>query len=168
MFHVSCGVFGAARLMHRLGFGPQIPARRVAEGGGHVAVWKEATGAEVEEPVWPAEAASASRTRPGSPAGRPKDAPGAGVGGTPVVTVSGGWWGCLSVVGLIVMRSGSRVWLCHCLGTHRVGAWQARQPGRAGLHGADRGRPPTRQGAHRAGGGPCGHSCLPGHARVGG
>lgn len=34
MFHVSCSVFGAARLMYGLGSGPQIPAWRVAERGG--------------------------------------------------------------------------------------------------------------------------------------
>ncbi|WUB76948.1 winged helix-turn-helix domain-containing protein [Streptomyces sp. NBC_00576] len=30
-FHVSCSVSGAMRLMHRLGFSPQVAARRVAE-----------------------------------------------------------------------------------------------------------------------------------------
>ncbi|WUA20640.1 winged helix-turn-helix domain-containing protein (plasmid) [Streptomyces anthocyanicus] len=30
-FHVSYSVSGATRLMHRLGFSPQVPARRVAE-----------------------------------------------------------------------------------------------------------------------------------------
>ncbi|MFD4644822.1 winged helix-turn-helix domain-containing protein [Streptomyces sp. NPDC058441] len=67
--------------MHRLGFSPQVPARRVAERDERaVDVWKEATWAEVKEPGRPAGVTSASRTGPGSPAGRPKDAPGAGVG----------------------------------------------------------------------------------------
>ncbi|MFC9614501.1 transposase [Streptomyces sp. NPDC056938] len=80
-FHVSYSVWGATRLMHRLGFSPQVPARRVAERDERaVDVWKEATWAEVKEPGRPAGVTSASRTRPGSPAGRPKDAPGAGVG----------------------------------------------------------------------------------------
>lgn len=30
-FHVSYSVSGATRLMHRLGFSPQVPVRRVAE-----------------------------------------------------------------------------------------------------------------------------------------
>ncbi|WP_405623706.1 winged helix-turn-helix domain-containing protein [Streptomyces sp. NBC_00076] len=30
-FHVSYNVSGATRLMRRLGFSPQVPARRVAE-----------------------------------------------------------------------------------------------------------------------------------------
>ncbi|MFF7603466.1 winged helix-turn-helix domain-containing protein [Streptomyces mirabilis] len=77
-FHVSYSVSGATRLMHRLGFSPQVPARRVAERDEQaVTVWKEATWDEVKEPGRPAEATSVSRTRQASPAGRPKDAPGA-------------------------------------------------------------------------------------------
>ncbi|OKJ19530.1 transposase, partial [Streptomyces sp. CB01580] len=71
-------VSGATRLMHRLGFSPQVPARKVAERDEQaVTAWKEATWAEVKEPGRPAGATSASRTRQASPAGRPKDAPGA-------------------------------------------------------------------------------------------
>ncbi|WP_406003366.1 winged helix-turn-helix domain-containing protein [Streptomyces sp. NBC_00829] len=78
-FHISYSVSGATRLMHRLGFSPQVPARRVAEHDEQaVTVWREATWAEVKEPGRPAEATSASRTRQASPADRPKDAPGAG------------------------------------------------------------------------------------------
>jgi hypothetical protein len=78
-FHVSYSVSGATRLMHRLGFSPQVPARRVAERDKQaVTAWKEATWAEVKEPGRPAGATSASRTKPGSPGGRPKDEPGAG------------------------------------------------------------------------------------------
>jgi transposase len=77
-FHVSYSVSGATRLMHRLGFSPQVPARRVAERDERaVTVWKEATWAEVKQPGRPAAATSASRTKPASPADRPKDAPGA-------------------------------------------------------------------------------------------
>ncbi|MFI1184598.1 transposase [Streptomyces sp. NPDC020799] len=79
-FHISCSVPGATRLMRRLGFSPQVPARRVAERDEQaVTVWKEAAWAEVKEPGRPAGAASAPRTRQASPDGRPKDAPGAGV-----------------------------------------------------------------------------------------
>lgn len=50
-FHVSCSVSGATRLMHRLGFSPQVPVRRVAERDERaVRFWKEATWAEVKEP----------------------------------------------------------------------------------------------------------------------
>ncbi|MEW1873335.1 winged helix-turn-helix domain-containing protein [Streptomyces caelestis] len=78
--HVSCSVSGATRLMHRLGFSPQVPARRVAERDERaVTAWKEAARAEVKEPGRPARATSASRTKPRSPVvGRPEDAPGAG------------------------------------------------------------------------------------------
>ncbi|WP_372412259.1 winged helix-turn-helix domain-containing protein [Streptomyces luteireticuli] len=75
-FHISYSVSGATRLMRRLGFSPQVPARRVAERDEEaVKVWKEATWAEVKEPGRPAGATSASRTRQASPAVRPGDAP---------------------------------------------------------------------------------------------
>ncbi|MFE2571854.1 transposase [Streptomyces mirabilis] len=78
-FHVSYNVSGATRLMHRLGFSPQVPGRRVAERDEQAAQQlTEATWDEVKEPGRSARAASASRTRQASPADRPKDAPGAG------------------------------------------------------------------------------------------
>nr|WP_267885591.1 winged helix-turn-helix domain-containing protein [Streptomyces sp. NRRL B-1347] len=78
-FHVSHSVSGATRLMHRLGFSPQVPTRRAAERDEQaVTVWKEVTCAGVKEPGRPAGAASASRTRQASPAVRSGDAPGAG------------------------------------------------------------------------------------------
>ncbi|MFC9285175.1 winged helix-turn-helix domain-containing protein [Streptomyces sp. NPDC057052] len=82
-FHVSYSVYsvsGATRLMHRLGFSPQVPARRVAERDeSAVAVWKEATWAEVKGRGRPAGVTSASRTKRASPAGRRgDDGPGAG------------------------------------------------------------------------------------------
>ncbi|MFB6718449.1 winged helix-turn-helix domain-containing protein [Streptomyces sp. NPDC056358] len=78
-FHVSYSVSGATRLMHWLGFSPQVPARRVAERDEQaVTAWKEATWAEVKERGRPAGATSASRTRQASPADRPKGAPGDG------------------------------------------------------------------------------------------
>ncbi|MFE1875563.1 winged helix-turn-helix domain-containing protein [Streptomyces sp. NPDC059496] len=82
-FHVTYSVSGATRLMHRLGFSPQVPARhvparRVAERDEQaVTAWKEATWAEVNGSGRPAGATSASRTRPGSPVGRSGDGPGA-------------------------------------------------------------------------------------------
>ncbi|MFE0458554.1 winged helix-turn-helix domain-containing protein [Kitasatospora sp. NPDC058965] len=76
--HVSYSISGATRLMHRLGFSPQVPARRVAERDDQaVSVWREATWAEVEEPGQPVGATSASLTKQASPADRPKAAPGA-------------------------------------------------------------------------------------------
>ncbi len=54
-FHVSYSVSGATRLMHRLGFSPQVPARRVAERDEQaVTAWKEATWDEVKGPGRPA------------------------------------------------------------------------------------------------------------------
>ncbi|MFC8720728.1 winged helix-turn-helix domain-containing protein [Kitasatospora sp. NPDC057198] len=42
-FHISYSVSGTTRLMHRLGFSPQVPARRVAERDEQaVNAWKEA------------------------------------------------------------------------------------------------------------------------------
>ena len=80
-FHVSYSVSGATRLMHRLGFTPQMPARRAAERDEQaVAAWKEATWEQVKPRGRPARAGSASRTKPGSPAGRRPDAPGDGAG----------------------------------------------------------------------------------------
>ncbi|MFI5670974.1 winged helix-turn-helix domain-containing protein [Streptomyces sp. NPDC051704] len=77
--HVSYSVSGATRLMHRLGFSPQVPARRVAERDERaVTVWKEVTWAEVKAPGWPAGVTSGSRTRQDSRVVRPGNAPGAG------------------------------------------------------------------------------------------
>ncbi|MGY4967448.1 winged helix-turn-helix domain-containing protein, partial [Streptomyces sp. 900105245] len=48
-FHVSYSVSGATRLMHRLGFSPQVSARRVAERDEQaVTAFKEVTWAEVK------------------------------------------------------------------------------------------------------------------------
>ncbi|MFD7438833.1 winged helix-turn-helix domain-containing protein [Streptomyces sp. NPDC059861] len=80
-FHVSYSVSGATRLMHRLGFSPQVPARRVAERDERaVTAWKVATWAEVKEPGRPAGVTSASKTKQASPESRPEDEPGAGAG----------------------------------------------------------------------------------------
>ncbi|MEU3466267.1 winged helix-turn-helix domain-containing protein [Streptomyces sp. NPDC006733] len=76
-FHVSYSVSGANRLMHRVGFTPQMPVRRTAERDEQaVQVWKEATWEEVKAHGRPAWDGSASRTKRASPAGRPADAPG--------------------------------------------------------------------------------------------
>ncbi|MEU6708557.1 winged helix-turn-helix domain-containing protein [Streptomyces wuyuanensis] len=65
-FYVSYSISGATRLMHRLGFSPQIAACRVAERDEQAtSVRKEATWDEVEEPGRRAEATSASRPKPG-------------------------------------------------------------------------------------------------------
>ncbi|MFF3691020.1 transposase [Streptomyces sp. NPDC002187] len=78
-FHVSYSVSGATRLMRRIGFTPQVPARRAGERDEKaVTAWKEVTWAEVKPPGRPAAAGSASRTRRGSPAGRRPDVPGDG------------------------------------------------------------------------------------------
>ncbi|WP_443051306.1 IS630 family transposase [Streptomyces sp. NBC_00190] len=125
-FHISYSVSGATRLMHRLGFSPQVPARRVAERDEQaVTVWREATWAEVKGPGRPAGATSASRTKPASPDGRPGDGPGAGAYITPVVTVSGRRSGRLSVAGLIAMRTR----LCHRVRTHPAGKGTRRSMG---------------------------------------
>lgn len=54
-FHVTYSVSGATRLMHRLGFSPQVPARRAAERDERaVTAWKEVTWTEVKAPGRPA------------------------------------------------------------------------------------------------------------------
>ncbi|MFB7867935.1 winged helix-turn-helix domain-containing protein [Streptomyces sp. NPDC056069] len=77
-FRVSYSVSGATRLMHRLGFSPQVPARRVTERDEQaVNVWKEATRAEVKESGRPAGVTSAPRMKRASPGGRRGDGLGA-------------------------------------------------------------------------------------------
>ncbi|MGW7201441.1 IS630 family transposase [Streptomyces chryseus] len=129
-FHVSYSVSGATRLMHRLGFSPQVPARRVAERDEQaVTVWKEATWAEVKGPGRPGggyicfedEAGFTRRPPRGRTWGRRVR--------TPVVTVSGRRSGRLSVAGLIAMRPGSRTRLCHRLRTHPAGKGKRRSMG---------------------------------------
>ncbi|MER6434122.1 winged helix-turn-helix domain-containing protein [Streptomyces sp900105245] len=76
-FHVSYSVSGATWLMHRLGFSPQVPARRAAERDEQaVTAFKEVTWAEVKRPGRPAGDTSASKTKQDSPGARPQDGPG--------------------------------------------------------------------------------------------
>ncbi|WP_456302777.1 IS630 family transposase [Streptomyces mirabilis] len=121
-FHVSYSVSGATRLMHRLGFSPQVPARRVAERDEQaVKVWKEATWAEVKEPGRPGGGYICFEDEAGFTRRPPKGRTWGRRGHTPVVTVSGRRSGRLSVAGLIAMRPGSRTRLCHRLRTHPAG-----------------------------------------------
>src|SRR4051794_11124310 len=76
-FHVPCSVSGATRLMHRLGFFPQVPVRRVAERDEEaVKMWKEATRSEVKGPGRSAGGSICFEDEAGSPADRPEAAPG--------------------------------------------------------------------------------------------
>ncbi|MFF1497585.1 transposase [Streptomyces sp. NPDC058304] len=65
-FHITYSVSGATRLMHRLGFSPQAPARLVAERDEQaLTAWR---GGDLGGGTWPgrpAGATSASRTKPG-------------------------------------------------------------------------------------------------------
>jgi transposase len=80
-FHVSYSVSAATRLMRRLGFTPQVPARRASERDEQaVAGWKEATWVQVKPPRRPVAGSSASRTRQGSRAGRRRDERGVDAG----------------------------------------------------------------------------------------
>jgi len=50
-FHLSYSVSGATRLMRRLGFTPQVPARRAAERDERaVRTWQEVTWPEAKDP----------------------------------------------------------------------------------------------------------------------
>ncbi|MFC8988761.1 winged helix-turn-helix domain-containing protein [Streptomyces sp. NPDC056956] len=74
-FHLAYSVSVATRLMHRLGFTPQTPARRAAERNEQaVTAWREGTWPEVKGPGRPPAAGSASRTRPAGTGGRPPGA----------------------------------------------------------------------------------------------
>ncbi|MFF7936714.1 winged helix-turn-helix domain-containing protein [Streptomyces sp. NPDC007940] len=163
-FHVSCSVSGATRLMHRIGFSPQVPARRVAERDEQaVTAWKEATWAEVKEPGRPAEATSASRTRRDSPPAAQRTH----------VRPARSYPGCDSQRATLGAPVGGR--------TDRDAAGfpdpavppsahpsrgqrKASQYGRAGRHRADRRCSPARQGADRAGVEPPEHPRFPCHA----
>ncbi|MCX4808822.1 IS630 family transposase [Streptomyces sp. NBC_01214] len=129
-FHVSYSVSGATRLMHRIGFSPQVPARRVAERDEQaVTVWKEATWAEVKEPGRPAGGYICFEDEVGFTRKSPRGRTWGRRGRTPVVTVSGRRSGRLSVAGLIAMRPGSRTRLCHRLRTHPAGKGNRRSMG---------------------------------------
>ncbi|MGX1541133.1 IS630 family transposase [Streptomyces adustus] len=129
-FHVSYSVSGATRLMHRLGFSAQVPARRVAERDERaVTVWKEATWAEVKEPGRPAPGYVCFEDEAGFTRRPPRGRTWGRRGRTPVVTISGRRSGRLSVAGLIAMRPGSRTRLCHRLRTHPAGKGKRRSMG---------------------------------------
>ncbi|WP_455433129.1 IS630 family transposase [Streptomyces ossamyceticus] len=129
-FHVSYSVSGATRLMHRLGFSPQVPARRVAERDEQaVTAWKEATWVEVKESGRPGGGYICFEDEAGFTRRPPRGRTWGRRGHTPQVTVSGRRSGRLSVAGMIAMRPGSRTRLCHRLRTHRVGKGKRRSMG---------------------------------------
>ncbi|WP_435849241.1 helix-turn-helix domain-containing protein [Streptomyces lavendulocolor] len=164
-FPVSYSVSGATRLMHRLGFSPQVPARRVAERDEQaVTAWKEATwegGTRARAACgaylcFDDEAGFTRRPPRGRTWGRR--------GRTPVMTVSGRRSGHLSVAGLIAMRPDSRTRLCHRLRTRPTGKGKRRSMGQRDFIALIDGPTPARQGADRAGVGPSQHSRLLRHA----
>ncbi|MGW0424595.1 IS630 family transposase [Streptomyces sp. NPDC003015] len=129
-FHVSYSVSGATRLMHRLGFSPQVPARRVAERDEQaVTAWKEATWTEVKEPGRPCGGYVCFEDEAGFTRRPPKGRTWGRRGVTPQVAVSGRRSGRLSVAGLIAMRPGSRTRLCHRLRVHPAGKGKRRSMG---------------------------------------
>ncbi|WP_434060627.1 IS630 family transposase [Streptomyces yunnanensis] len=129
-FHVSYSVSGATRLMHRIGFSPQVPARRVAERDEQaVGVWREVTWAEVKARAACGGGYLCFEDEAGFTRRPPKGRTWGRRGRTPVVTVSGRRSGQLSVAGLIAMRPGSRTRLCHRLRTHPAGKSARRSMG---------------------------------------
>ncbi|MGX1976920.1 IS630 family transposase [Streptomyces kronopolitis] len=129
-FHVSYSVSGATRLMHRLGFSPQAPARRVAERDEQaVTTWKEATWREVKGHGRPGGGYFCFEDEAGFTRRPPRGRTWGRRGHTPVVTVSGRRSGRLSVAGLIAMRPGSRTRLCHRRRTHPAGGGTRRSMG---------------------------------------
>ncbi|WP_435860567.1 IS630 family transposase [Streptomyces prasinus] len=131
-FHLSYSVSGATRLMHRLGFTPQMPVRRAAERDETaVTAWREGTWPEVKTRAatggwicFEDEAGRQQRPPTGRTWGRR--------GHTPVVTVSGRRSGRISLAGLIALRPGSRTRLCYRLRVHH-----GRRGERRGLSEAD-------------------------------
>ncbi|WP_437036515.1 IS630 family transposase [Streptomyces caelestis] len=129
-FHISYSVSGATRLMHRLGFSPQVPAPRVAERDEQaVTAWKEGTWAEVKGPRRPGGGYICFEDEAGFTRKPPRGRTWGRRGRTPVVTVSGRRSGRLSVAGLIAIRPGPRTRLCHRLRTHRAGSSARRSMG---------------------------------------
>ncbi|WP_443056868.1 IS630 family transposase [Streptomyces sp. MT206] len=121
-FHVTYSVSGATRLMHRLGFSPQVPARRVAERDEQaVKVWRVATWAEVKGSGRPGGGYVCFEDEAGFTRRPPRGRTWGRRGVTPVVTISGRRSGRLSVAGLIAMRPGSRTRFCHRLRSHPAG-----------------------------------------------
>ena len=78
-FHVSYSISGATRLMRRLGFTAQMPARRAAQRDETVIQdWRESTWAEIKGSGQPSAASSASKTRPAASSDHRRDLPGDG------------------------------------------------------------------------------------------
>ncbi|WUJ00934.1 winged helix-turn-helix domain-containing protein [Streptomyces sp. NBC_00391] len=126
-FYVSYSVSGATRLMHRLGFSPQVPCatgRRARRAGRHRVEGGDLGGDKRVRAAcggyicFEDEAGFTCRPPRGHTWGRR--------GHTPQVTVSGRRSGRLSVAGMIAMRPGSRTRLCHRLRTHGAGKGKRR------------------------------------------
>ncbi len=126
-FHVAYSVSGATRLMHRLGFSPQVPARagrRTRRAGRHRVEGGDLGGGKRARAACGGYVCFEERSglHPSPPRGRTWGRRGR----TPVVTVSGRRSGRLSVAGLIAMRPGSRIRLCHRLRIHPAGKGKRR------------------------------------------
>ncbi|WP_367318486.1 winged helix-turn-helix domain-containing protein [Streptomyces sp. HUAS ZL42] len=64
-FHLSYSVSGVTRLLHRMGFSVQVPARPAAERDeAAITAWREATWQEVKPSGRRPARSSASRTKP--------------------------------------------------------------------------------------------------------
>ncbi|MGW4896001.1 IS630 family transposase [Kitasatospora sp. NPDC004240] len=118
-FHVSYSVSGATRLMHRLGFTPQMPARRAAERDEQaVTTWTEVTWAEVKGARADCDGWVCFEDEAGFTRRPPRGRTWGRRGITPVVRVSGSRSGRVSVAGLIAVRPGSRTRLSHRIRRH--------------------------------------------------
>jgi Winged helix-turn helix len=77
LFHVRYTPCGTSYLLHWIEFAPQVPAHRAAQRDEPaIAAWQDVTWVKVRGWRRRPKRTSASRTRPGSPGGRRRPAPG--------------------------------------------------------------------------------------------
>jgi transposase len=118
-FHVPYSADAAVRLIRRLGFTPQMPARRAAQRDEiAIAAWKETT--------WPAIRTQAAlgafvcfEDEAGQHLTPPRGRTWGRRGQTPIVRVAGRSSGRVSIAGLIAVRPGARTRLFYRLRIHR-------------------------------------------------
>src|SRR3954464_10816440 len=108
-FGVDYTLPGLDLLLHRMGWSVQVPARRAAERDEEqIAAWREKSWPEIKRPRRTWVPGWSSKTSPARGSGRPRAAPGARGGRTPVVRVTAAISPRLSVAALVATKPGSR------------------------------------------------------------
>ncbi|WP_425586381.1 IS630 family transposase [Streptomyces sannanensis] len=118
-FHISYSVSGVTRLLHRMGYSVQMPARPATERDEDaVTAWREATWQEVKAFRAATGAFICLEDEAGVTGRPPKGRTWGRRGITPTVRVSGRSRGRLSVAGLLCFRPGLPARLCYRLRRH--------------------------------------------------